>query len=103
MDREAVQKVREKEVEKHFVQQIRSLGGSAFKLYSPWNVGLPDRLVMYHGRMYLVEIKSPKGRLTKIQKIVHQKMATFGVKVHVIYSPTDTDVFITDTILFNSE
>ena len=48
-------------------QYLRRRGASVHVLSSV-GAGLPDLLVGWHGRNLLVELKSPKGRLTLAQR-----------------------------------
>ena len=38
--------MRERDIEKKLVNEIRKMGGEAFKWTSPGNDGVPDRIVM---------------------------------------------------------
>lgn len=72
--------------EAFFQQRVRSAGGMVVKLI-PVRRGMPDRLVLWPtGRAYLVELKTPEGRLSEIQKHVHAEMAKRGHPVAVLAS-----------------
>lgn len=63
-------KKKEKAVEARFVKLVKELGGRAYKLSSPANDGLPDRLVVLKGCMpVFVELKADGGRLSERQKL----------------------------------
>ena len=63
-------KKREKAVEARFVKLIGKLGGRAYKLASPANDGLPDRLVVLRNCMPIfVELKAEDGKLRERQKV----------------------------------
>ena len=50
--------MREKDIEKILVEQVRKLGGRAYKWVSPGNDGVPDRIVIFPGRQpVFVELK----------------------------------------------
>jgi hypothetical protein len=47
--------------------------------------GLPDLLALHRGRLFLAEVKTPKGRLSEAQERFH---AVWGC-VHVLRSPEE--------------
>lgn len=60
----------EREIEKILVEEVKKLGGRAYKWVSPGNDGVPDRIVILPGeRPYFVELKTGKGRLTALQEM----------------------------------
>lgn len=73
-------------LEAFFRHRVRLVGGHTIKL-APTERGVPDRLVMMPGgRLYLVELKTPDGALSPIQKLWHERMRTrFGIRVHVLH------------------
>lgn len=72
--------------EQFFQQRVRAAGGMVIKLV-PVRRGMPDRLVLWPtGRAYLVELKTPVGRLSEIQKHVHAQMAARNHPVAVLPS-----------------
>lgn len=74
----------EKEIEKKLVEGVKKLGGRAYKIVSPGNVGVPDRLVLLPGgRIVFVELKTPVGRLSKMQKFRIAEMQRLGAEVLV--------------------
>ena len=46
----AVKKILEKDIEKYLRDEIKKVGGIAYKFVSPGNSGVPDRLVLLPGR-----------------------------------------------------
>ena len=78
--------ISEKELEKIFVGEIKKAGGRAYKFTSPGNDGVPDRIVcMPEGGVIFVELKTDKGRLSKLQKVQIAKLEQLGQQVAVIY------------------
>lgn len=78
--------MRESLIEKHLTAQVRKRGGWSVKL-APTRAGLPDRMVLLPGgRMYLVELKQPTGKVSRIQEIVHGKLYEMGFAVTVLWS-----------------
>lgn len=78
--------ISEKELEKIFANEIKKAGGRAYKFNSPGNDGVPDRIVcMPEGRVIFVELKTDKGRLSKLQKVQIAKLEQLGQQVTVLY------------------
>lgn len=74
----------ERDYERKFVARVRALGGMTLKL-APTTAGAPDRLVILPGgRIELVELKAPGGRLRPVQEVWHRKAAARGVRVRVL-------------------
>lgn len=67
-------KVTEKEIEKYLVKKIKEHGGLSYKLSSPTNTGLPDRLVVFGELVFFVELKTPTGRLSARQAQVLKEL-----------------------------
>ena len=62
--------MREKDVEKILVDEVRRLGGRAYKWTSPGNAGVPDRIVIMPGRQPIfVELKADGGVLSALQQV----------------------------------
>lgn len=51
--------------------------------------GWPDVVWVYKGQVYLCEIKTPKGRLSDNQKIMHDEIKKHGVNVFILKSLDD--------------
>ena len=87
----------ERDVEKKLVDGIRKLGGKAYKWTSPGNAGVPDRLVFLPGgRIYLVELKTERGVLSKVQKAQHRVLKNLGREVLTLYGPIDVQDHLDD-------
>jgi len=87
--------MREKEIEEYLRDQIKSIGGKAYKFVSPGNVGVPDRLVLLPGGVIaFVELKAPGKKPTPIQLAQHKKISNLGFKVIVIASKAGVDELI---------
>ena len=60
--------MREKDIEKILVAEVRKLGGRAYKWVSPGNDGVPDRIVIFPGKTpVFVELKTDTGKLSALQ------------------------------------
>jgi len=61
--------VLEKDLEKKIVIKAKKLGYIADKYSSPSNRGVPDRIfISESGKLFFVEFKSKKGKLSKLQE-----------------------------------
>lgn len=77
--------MRESDIERWLVRQVRELGGFADKFVSPGNPGVPDRIiVMPGGRVLFVELKTEIGRLSGIQRWQRERYQGMGVDFRVV-------------------
>ena len=87
----------EKEVEKFLVRQVKKLGGISFKFISPGNAGVPDRIVILPtGKVLFVELKTDKGKLTKLQEVQIKKISDLGADVRVLRGIEEVKEFINE-------
>ena len=85
----------EKDIERHLVRRVAERGGVAYKWVSPGRVGVADRIVMLPGgRVWFVELKTVKGRLSPLQKIFAADMARMGMNYLVLKSKEEVDQWI---------
>lgn len=85
----------EKDIERRLVQQVRRIGGKAYKFVSPGNNGVPDRLIcMPGGRVAFVELKAP-GKLPRPVQ-VHQinALRAMGFRAEVLDNKDAVDNFV---------
>lgn len=81
--------MRESEIEKVLVSEVKKLGGRAYKWQSPGNDGVPDRIVIFPERTpVFVELKTDKGRLSAIQNVQICRLKALGQQVEVTYGIT---------------
>lgn len=77
--------MREKEIEKILVAEVRKLGGRAYKFVSPGNAGVPDRIVVFPGRAPIfAELKSCTGKLSTLQEMQIRRLRGLGQEVYVV-------------------
>lgn len=85
----------EKEIEKRLAKGIKKLGGRTYKFISPGNAGVPDRIVVLPGKKPIfVELKTEKGKLTKLQKSQLKKLIDLGQRVEVLYGIDEVNWFL---------
>ena len=77
----------EKIIESYLRDQVKAIGGKAYKFVSPGNDGMPDRLVcLPGGKMVFVELKAPGKKPTPLQTVQHERLRDLGFWVMVIDS-----------------
>ena len=88
--------MQEKPIEQHLRDEIKKIGGAAYKLSAAVDAGMPDRLVcLPGGRVIFVETKRPKGgRLSRLQKYRHKALRLMGFDVRVINTSAAVTEFI---------
>lgn len=84
----------EKKIEQRLVKKIKEKGGLCLKWVSPSMTGVPDRLVIYKGKITPVELKDPKGKLSARQEFMISVLLNQGVLTHVLMSEEDVDHFV---------
>nr|WP_304710517.1 VRR-NUC domain-containing protein [uncultured Acetatifactor sp.] len=77
--------MRERDIERKLVLEVKKRGGICPKWASPGYDGVPDRIVLLPGRHFgLVEVKAPGERPRALQVSRHRLLAELGFSVHVI-------------------
>lgn len=86
---------REKDIEAYLREQVKALGGRAYKFVSPGNAGVPDRLVcLPRGKVIFVELKAPGKKPTALQTVQHRKLRELGFTVFVVSSKEGVGEFV---------
>lgn len=86
--------MREKDIEKILVTEVKKLGGRAYKWASPGNDGVPDRIVIFPGRApVFVELKTDTGKLSPLQKVQIGRLQQLGQKVYVTHGMSGVSQF----------
>ncbi len=89
--------MREKDIEKVLVDEVKKLGGRAYKWVSPGNAGVPDRIVIFPDREpVFVELKTDTGTLTAIQKVQIDRLQALGQGVWVVRGMDGLSQFFQD-------
>ena len=77
----------EKDLEKKIVTKAKQLGFLSYKFVSPSNRGVPDRIfISKTGKVFFIEFKSVKGKLTKLQEKKISELTTNKADVFVVNS-----------------
>jgi hypothetical protein len=82
----------EKEIELHFVKRVKALGGFAYKFRSVSQRGVADRIAVFPGgKIVMVELKKPGGRLSALQEIFAEEMRSVGAPYVCLWSKEQVD------------
>ncbi len=77
--------MRESDIEKILVREVKKLGGRAYKWVSPGNDGVPDRIVIFPDKIPIfVELKTDTGKLSALQNVQIKKLEGLGQAVEVV-------------------
>lgn len=76
---------REREIEASLKANIEAEGGLFLKWVSPGNDGVPDRILIYNGRVIFVELKTKPGKLSPIQVHQQERLRKAGATVVTTY------------------
>ena len=78
--------MKESELERILVEEVRKAGGKAFKWISPGNDGVPDRIVFFPGgEVYFLELKTERGKLRPQQIVQIKYLDAVGQHAAVVY------------------
>jgi len=87
--------VKEKLIEQYLRDEIKKVGGKAYKFTSPGNSGVPDRLILLPGgRVFFIESKATGKASTPLQKRQQKLISDLGFYVAVIDSKEGVDAFM---------
>lgn len=84
----------ENDIEKYLKKQVTKIGGLCYKWTSPGTRGVPDRIILYKGQTYLVELKRPGGSLRKDQRKVKASINQQGIDVYILDTKISVDHFV---------
>lgn len=86
----------EKDIEKYLRDEIKAIGGRAFKFVSPGNAGVPDRLITLPGGLVaFAELKAPGKKTTELQAKQIKRLQSLGFKALVVDSKSGVDELVT--------
>ena len=72
-------------VEQRFVLAVKKAGGKAFKFTSEMNRGVSDRIVVFPGQVWFVEIKRENGKLTPLQQEFKNFIQSLQINYFTVY------------------
>jgi len=82
----------EKEIEAYFVKRVKALGGYSYKFRSVTQRGVADRIAcLPNGQTWFVELTKPGGRLSPLQEVFAEQMATARQHYAVLWSKEGVD------------
>jgi hypothetical protein len=82
-------------IEAYLRDQVKKIGGRAFKWVSPSTRHVPDRIVLLpKGRVVFVETKATGAKPSAGQIAMHRKLRALGFTVLVIDSKAGVDEFV---------
>lgn len=77
--------MREKDIERILIREVRKRNGLALKFISPGINGVPDRLVLLQdGRMAFIELKAPGRKMRPIQIKRKRQLEALGFLFYCI-------------------
>lgn len=80
--------MREKDIEKKFVAEVKKRGGICPKWVSPGFDGMPDRIALLPGgKSGFVEAKAPEEKPRPLQASRHALLRRLGFRVYVLDDP----------------
>ncbi len=86
----------EKDTEAYLRDEIKKLGGKAYKFVSPGQTGVPDRLcILPGGKVFFVEAKSEGKKSTGKQRQQQERLRALGCTV---YADIDTKAKVREVI-----
>lgn len=86
--------MRESKVENYLKRKTEQIGGLCLKCSSPGTNGMPDRIVLWRGRIWFIELKAPGKRPRKLQEYIHSEIRGQGFQVRVMDCLEDVEEFI---------
>ena len=87
--------MKESEIETHFVWAVEMAGGRTWKTKALGQRGFPDRIAcLPNGTMWLVELKTKGGRLSKLQQQFAADMERLQQRYVNLWSKEMVDDFI---------
>jgi hypothetical protein len=94
--------MKESLIERYLVQEIKGLGGLAWKFISPGTSGVPDRVVMLPGGIvWFVETKSNVGgRTNALQHLRGKQLFDIGCNYKLLSSKDAINTWLKDQKLW---
>lgn len=84
----------EHDIEEYLVRRVKAVGGWPLKFVSPGTRGVPDRLLIFPGRVIFVEVKRPGKTSRKLQRAVQGKLIEYGQEVSTVATHVEVDLLL---------
>lgn len=81
-------------IEDYLIARAKRYGCMCVKFTSPSTTGVPDRVVIGHGKVAFVELKAPGEAPRPRQRVVIRQMREHGALVYVIDAKPGVDAFL---------
>jgi Holliday junction resolvase len=85
--------MKESEIQKRIKERLERNGYWVTKLIQTTTNGIPDIMAIKNGNVIFLEVKTPSGSVSELQKFRLDQLNTFGVFAAVVRSVEDIDVF----------
>ena len=76
----------EKLLQQKIIKKFVTSGWLVYKMTSPSTRGIPDLVCMRDGETIWLEVKTPRGRLSAMQRAVIGRIRNQGIRVYVVNS-----------------
>lgn len=86
---------REKDIERYLTRRCKELGVLCWKLSSPGRRGVPDRIAIYKGRVFFIEVKSYGKEPTILQNHYIEQLREHGINACWVNSRHSIDTVLT--------
>jgi hypothetical protein len=86
--------MRESKIEGYLRQRVKGIGGLCYKWVCPGQSGVPDRIIMYRCKVWMVETKTHNGKLSDLQMYQAKKILEQGINYMVVDSMEKVDTLI---------
>jgi hypothetical protein len=77
--------MKEAQIESTVCKHAQKMGLLQYKFTSPGRAGVPDRLLIApDGTVFMIEFKTPTGRLSALQINEHRRLSEHNMTVYVV-------------------
>lgn len=84
----------EKAIEDYLKKRVREIGGKCIKMLPTFESGIPDRQILYKGRVVFVELKKEGKEARPLQVVYMQELNKHGFETRVIDTKEQVDELI---------
>ena len=77
--------MKEQDFQKKIQKDLEQKGWYVIKLIKTNKNGIPDLVALKHNKVYFLECKTPKGKLSKLQSYRLEELKKLGFEVAVSY------------------